>query len=508
MFAQAMRGVPTVLGFVLDPDGGAGLKPITLLTRGAPALDLLWQTSGAVGPVEALRAASAGLGALALPGDADGVVRRVPLLVRAGGAMQAGLAAELVRVGAGASAYFLEARPLALAIGDARLHITGDALLRLAPGAAGREDGRTLSAADILEARTDVTRLRDALVLIGGSAPELGGLRQASEDALSPSVQIQADAVTQIMAGRAPLPLIETPFAELAIAFTAGLVTIAAGVLLAPWLGVAALVTLIACAWGGAVGLSLFADRLLDPVAPSAVAVAAFAASSVAAFAQTRAREARVRRRFEQHLAPAVVARIVAQPGLLKLGGERREVTALFTDIEGFTALTHRAGPEMLIAVLDGYFEGVAGIVVAHGGMVDKMVGDAVHALFNAPVDLADHPRRAVDCALAITAWAEDYRRIDLPHSLELGRTRIGIETGMAVVGDVGVRAKLDYTAHGDAVNMAARLEAANKELGSTICVGPGTVARCDVAQFRALGTIIVRGRTEPVKVFTPIDAA
>jgi adenylate cyclase len=226
-------------------------------------------------------------------------------------------------------------------------------------------------------------------------------------------------------------------------------------------------------------------------------------------FATTRRREAFVRRRFEQHLAPAVVQRIIEQRSPEKLAAESREVTALFTDVEAFTAMTHRAGPEELVAMLDQYFEGVAAIVVAHGGMIDKIVGDAVHALFNAPLDLDDHPRRAVECALAIHAWTEDYRERPLPAASGFGRTRIGIETGRAVVGDVGLGAKLDYTAHGDAVNAAARLEAANKELGSTICVGPVAASRCDASLLRPLGMISLRGRDEPMAVFEPwpVDA-
>ena len=167
------------------------------------------------------------------------------------------------------------------------------------------------------------------------------------------------------------------------------------------------------------------------------------------------------RRRLEQHLAPAVVRRIVEQPDLVKLNGEWREVSALFTDIEGFTATTHRAGaPRIWWQRSTCIFEGVAGIVINHGGMIDKIVGDAVHALFNAPLDLEDHPQRAVECAIAIQTWSEDFRRRAPAAAIELGRTRIGIETGLAIVGDVGIRSKLDYTAHGDAVNMAARLEA------------------------------------------------
>jgi len=233
----------------------------------------------------------------------------------------------------------------------------------------------------------------------------------------------------------------------------------------------------------------------------------AFAVATVIFFAATRHREALVRSRFEQHLAPAVVRRIFERPRLLKLCGERREVTALFTDIDGFTAMTHHADPEALVAALDHYFEGMATIIVAHGGMIDKIVGDAVHALFNAPSDLDDHPRKAIECAVALHSWSEIFRHRREAAMVGFGRTRIGLETGPAIVGDVGIRAKLDYTAHGDAVNVAARLEAANKELGSSICIGPVAASRCDQSLLRPLGKIFVRGRDDAMTVFEPWSA-
>jgi len=319
-------------------------------------------------------------------------------------------------------------------------------------------------------------------------------LRGTATDPLTPSVQIQADAIEQIGAGRFPRQIGGGRGVQLLLVIALGALALAASAMLPPILGALAVVAAIMLTWAGAIAGSVLIDRLVDPLTPSFAAAAVFVVALVTSFAVTHRREVLVRRRFEQHLAPAVVQRIIDQPGLLKLSGESREVTAFFTDVEGFTAMTHSAGPEELVAALDSYFEGVAGIIVEHGGMIDKIVGDAVHALFNAPLDLRDHPRRAVECAIAIRSWAETFRALPAPAAIGFGRTRIGIETGQAIVGDVGLRSKLDYTAHGDAVNAAARLEAANKELGSAICVGPGTAARCDASLFRPLGTIVVRG--------------
>jgi adenylate cyclase len=126
-----------------------------------------------------------------------------------------------------------------------------------------------------------------------------------------------------------------------------------------------------------------------------------------------------------------------------------------------------------------------------------------VHAVFNAPLDLPGHPRRALDCARALLAAAEAQRATPLGRRLGLGRTRIGLETGPAVVGDVGGSGKLDYTAHGNVMNTAARLEAANKQLGSSICIGPVAAARIGHARLVPLGPLAVRGRAAPLEVYT-----
>jgi adenylate cyclase len=139
-----------------------------------------------------------------------------------------------------------------------------------------------------------------------------------------------------------------------------------------------------------------------------------------------------------------------------------------------------------------------------HGGMVDKIVGDSVHAFFNAPLDLEDHPQHTIDCAEEMRIWTRAFQSRAESSQIGFGRTRIGIETGVAIVGDIGIRSKLDYTAHGDSINSAARLEGLNKRYGSTICVGPFAASRCTSTLFRPLGVTLLRGLDVPVEVFEP----
>ena len=377
-----------MLGFVLDPERSGSLPQVPIITRNAPRLDELWAASGAAAPLSLLTERAGGLGALSLPASGDGVVRYAPLLVGVGGQVLPGLAIESIRVARGGSAYLLQADPLVLATADVQIPLSPDALLRLVPRSQSASTARTVSALDVLEGRASAGRLTGAIVLLGGSAPELGGLRETVGDPLTPSVQIQANAVEQIRDGRFPRPIGHTRLMQTLLVLVLGALALAASLSLSPVLGTIGLATIILVSWAGAVASSMLVDRLIDPLTPSLAGAAVFAIASITSFAVTQRREALVRQRFEQHLAPAVVRRIVEHPTLVKLTGERREVTSLFTDVEGFTALTHRADAEALVDVLDHYFEGIAALIVEHGGMVDKIVGDAVHALFNAPLDL------------------------------------------------------------------------------------------------------------------------
>lgn len=181
-------------------------------------------------------------------------------------------------------------------------------------------------------------------------------------------------------------------------------------------------------------------------------------------------------------------------------------MTFLFSDIAGFTTLTEKTPAHQLVSLLNTYLDGACKVVMDHGGTIDKIVGDAIHAIFNAPLNQPDHADRAVRCALELDRFSEQFRRS--PQALEsgFGITRVGVNTGFAVVGNFGGAQRFDYTAHGDAINTAARLEAANKRLGTRICVAAATVEQSTHLRFRPVGALLLKGKSVAVKVYEPME--
>ncbi|MHB1109779.1 MAG: CHASE2 domain-containing protein [Devosia sp.] len=504
---RAMRQVPVVLGFFLSDlyEGSPAPRPPLAIRSPVVAPDL-WFADSAEQSCYFFDAAAASTGVISLAGDSDARIRLAPAVAVVADAPYPGLALEALRIGKGWPIPIFGGEAPMFSLGPLTVPLDAGANLRFRATGPETWAQRTVSAADVLAGTVPIERLRDAIVFAGSSRPQMGGLRPTASSPLEPSVQIHADIAVGLLAGSAPY---RDPRASMLEAFVAGLagglVTILA-VLLRPTV-VLVVAAAAALAWAAAaVSAYWFSTNLIDPLHPAITVLAAYAVASLLHYAATRRAEENLRRRFGQHLPPAIVSRFVENPSLMKLEGEERVVTALFTDIEGFAATTRLAGPRELISMLDLYLGGVARIVTAHGGMVDKFVGDAVHAFFNAPLDLDAHTDKAIASALEIVAFTEVFRQLPENARFGFGRTRIGIEAGATVVGDVGAGGKIDYTAHGNAVNLAARLEAANKELGTVICIGPGARGNASTS-LASLGEIEIRGFGR-LEVFTPAAMA
>lgn len=206
-----------------------------------------------------------------------------------------------------------------------------------------------------------------------------------------------------------------------------------------------------------------------------------------------------------RYFSPNLARQLADAARALDLGGQRREVSAVFTDIAGFTALVEALDAAALAALLNGYLAGMTDIVFAHGGTVAKVLGDGLLLLFGAPDDQPDHAARAVACALALDAFAEAFRAARAEGGAALGITRIGVHSGPALVGDFGGGRHFDYTAYGETINLAARLEAANKALGTRLLVSAATAARIGGFQGRKVGDLLMRGTRRPMAAFEPL---
>jgi adenylate cyclase len=250
-----------------------------------------------------------------------------------------------------------------------------------------------------------------------------------------------------------------------------------------------------------------FGAALLLPALPAGIAWIGSAglANQLLHAASNRAR-AHLRRSFEHYLPPAVVAQMIEAETLPKLGGERREISVLFTDVAGFTGFSESLEPEFLAAVTNQYFDGVCAAIFAEGGLVNEFIGDAVLAFFGAPHPQPDHADRAVAAALGIDAFACRFSAEQQARGVAFGQTRIGVHTGVAMVGNVGTRSRLKYTALGDMLNTGSRLEGLNKTIGTRICVSGAIVAKSTRHRFRRIGSFVVKGRREATEVFEPLD--
>jgi adenylate cyclase len=185
-----------------------------------------------------------------------------------------------------------------------------------------------------------------------------------------------------------------------------------------------------------------------------------------------------------------------------------REVATIFTDGTSFTSLLETAAPEVLGALLNEYVGGMTDVVFAHEGTVAKIIGDALHILFNAPGDQPDYATRAIACAHALDVWSEGFRERWKAKGVNIGATRIGVHAGPALVGNFGGSRFFDYTAYGDTINTAARLEAANKFLGTRICVSATLADATKNFKGRPVGDLVLRGRSEPLRAYEPLAPA
>lgn len=350
--------------------------------------------------------------------------------------------------------------------------------------------------------------LKDKIVIVGSDLTLIDRhrtpLTAASDIGVMPGVLIHAYGVSTLLDGGG------SPFASwkinlilaLALAFSGGALGMLNFQLLAR-LGILAVI--IVGYWVlGAVGF-YESGTMVGLLSPSLAMIGSFAAMDSLTGREARKQRQFIQGAFSRYVSHKVVEQLVADPEKLKLEGERRVMTFLFTDIAGFTSISEFMEGKELATMLNSYLEGMTSVVLKHEGMVDKFIGDSVFAIFNAPVDLEDHAHKAVQCALEMDDFAEKFRMAQNAKGIEMGVTRIGVHTGPAVVGNFGSQAHLNYTASGDAVNTASRLEGLNKTFHTRMCVSDDTRVLCPNIPFREIASVVLKGRTQPTMVWEPL---
>lgn len=361
-----------------------------------------------------------------------------------------------------------------------------------------------------LIAKLPAAWLAGKVVLIGSDLPHTDrhrtplSLVPGAPAPTRPGVELHAHALAQLLAQQPP-PLISLRTEIVTVALVAVAAMLIGALHLPILVHLAIGISAFAAFWLGAFFLFQFAGLLIPLVSASLTFALAFAAGNAFWHGRTRRQEHFIRTAFSRFLSPAVVRDLIRDPESLRLGGEKRDITCLFTDVAGFTSWLEASEPEQAITVLNDYLEGMCRVVFEHDGTLNKIIGDALYVIFGAPASQPDHAARAVTCAMALDGFAQAFSITMNRRGIPFGETRIGVHSGIAVVGNFGGKRFFDYTAYGDTVNIAARLEGANKHLGTRICVSGQTAGQTTEIRYRPIGDLIVAGRNEAIGAYEPL---
>jgi adenylate cyclase len=361
----------------------------------------------------------------------------------------------------------------------------------------------TYSAAQVLDGALPQGALKDKLVLVGATAVGIFDLRVTPFSGICPGLEIQATVLDNILRR----DFVYTPPSTFLT--TAGIILLLGAIfgLLLPRLsavGAIAVTLLVAQAY---IAVNYLAFRFfglqLELFYPLLEVAGVYTGITLQRFLTEERERVRIKKAFQSFVAPEVVNQIIRHPEKLRLGGERRELSILFSDIRGFTTLSETLEPEAIVEVLHGYLNPMSEIVVKHGGTLDKYIGDAIMALFGAPLEQPDHSQRACRTALEMVQKLKELDREWVEQGRPALKVGIGINSGLVSVGNMGSNRLFDYTAIGDNVNLASRLEGLNKFYGTEILVAAATVQHIDNGFiFREVDLVRVKGKKHPIAIY------
>ncbi len=516
------QGTPTILGFFFREVGGTarGLHPEQLLGPSymractynlvrtldtEPSQVPLIGAAGVELNLPQISAAAAGGGYFNMIPDPDGCVRWFPMSIIYGPDVFAPMT--LVAVD-----HYLGRPPLAITLSRlgveeiriGRRQVPVDRFGRLLINYLGRPGlVATYSAAAVLEGRLPPETLKDKIVLVGATAVGIYDLRVTPFSGVAPGVEVQATVMENLLHGK----FLRIPPFHLAVMLT---ILLGLGVLVGlvlPRLSAAwALVFTLLLAEAYIIVNYLLFRHLglhLDLFYPLAEIGLVYLGVTMQRFLAEEKERARIRAAFESYVAPAVVQEMLKHPERLRLGGERREISVLFTDIRGFTTMSEKLEPEALVKLLHDFLNPMSNIIINLGGTIDKYMGDAIMAEFGAPLEQPDHARLACRAALQMVATLQDLNQEWQAQGRPPLNIGVGVNTGPVAVGNMGSDRLFDYTAIGDNVNLGSRLEGLNKYYGTNILISQGTAeALGDGFVLRDVDRVKVKGKAQASGIF------
>ena len=462
--------------------------------------------------VDVLEKAAAGRGLFTLRPDQDGIIRQVPVVMVAAGKIRLSLTLELLRVATQSDTLLIRADNAGIrdfVVGGVKVPTDANGRIWLHFGP--HDPKRFVSAADVLEGKVGERELAGKLVLIGTSAIGLLDNKTTPLDAAMPGVEVHAQLLENILTGtqlKRPSYLVG---AEVVLALAIALLII----VLVPWFGARSVLIigfLIAVLLSlGSLYLFRSQGVLMDVVYPLLSSFGVFWTLVFVNYFNEQTQRRQIRSAFAQYLSPALVERLAQHPEQLKLGGEAKELTILFSDVRNFTSLaeTYKSNPQGLTQLVNRLLTPLSNIVVENGGTIDKYMGDNVMAFWNAPLDDAGHAANACRAACgmlaAVTTLNSELRQAAVDNGapfipIAVG---IGINTGECVVGNMGSDIRFDYTVLGDSVNLASRLEGQTKFYGAPIIIGERTNGLVEERFYTVpIDIVRVKGKSAPERIY------
>ena len=516
VLADAIRQSRVVLGETGLPYVVAELNkdlPLTgLAMLGEDPQRFMLDFPGLLRSTPVLETAAAGRGLLTIWTERDGIVRRVPVIMQAQGTTMPSLSFEMLRVATGTDTIFIKSNAAGIqSVAVKGLAVPTDGNGQLWVHFARNDPSIYVSAVDVLEGKIDPDVIAGRLVLIGTSAAGLLDVKTTPVSPVMPGVEIHAQVLEAALTGQL---LSQPPWGPLA-EFLSALILGVAIIWFAPMFGPKSLVAVGAFFATLLVGTSWYyysQQRLLiDATYPLLSTTAIYLTLIFFSFVREQTQRRQIRSAFGQYLSPALVEQLAQAPEKLVLGGEEREMTVMFSDMRGFTSIseTYKKDPQGLTELMNRFLTPLTNAILDRKGTIDKYMGDAIMAFWNAPLDDKEHQVNACEAALDMLeqvnalnkereAEAEEGGHAYIP--LNIG---VGLNTGTCVVGNMGSDLRFDYSVFGDSVNLASRLEGQSKEYGFPIIVGSNTaLAAKDRFAILELDFIMVKGKTEPEVIY------